>query len=152
MAAITNRTFILTTGARPLYFTRQLYGINDVIHSLKAGLTLDSARCQLWTGWSVECRQSGKGGFTYKLFIRHDLMPLCFLCWKKERSAALWHRASGLVPPGIVLREPGSRDVPWLAVTLTKAAHGVALNEPGLAADLADIERQIAWALLEGAQ
>lgn len=82
--------------------------------------------------------------------IMHGLEPSsppiaqCFVCWKSEFAAECWQRAEAMQGASPHARMP--KITPWLAVVILPS---IALASRETVAMLGDLERCLAWAIIE---
>lgn len=97
------------------------------------------------TGWQIELLPIAEGGHAYKLSHSGKPIAVCWLCTDDEHSVAFWRSAiSGPKPPGTRIHPP--LGVPWLASALLA---GALEADRGILMECADLERCVAWMLLE---
>ena len=72
----------------------------------------------------------------------------CWLCLNAHVSKSMWAAAlTGRLDPEVHVSQPKS--TPWLAAALLPAAISLGLIDPGVLMELGDLERCVAWALIE---
>jgi hypothetical protein len=129
------------------------------------GIPSKVARCiaaggDLWAGWSVTVETilpdapgrdaAGPGGWVFDALHSGRRVVRCWLCRLPELSDQLWEDASGQpLEGGVVLRRP--RGVPWLAAWLDHENVVELIATPDVLMQAGDLERCVAWALLDGA-
>lgn len=97
------------------------------------------------TGWRVELLPIAEGGHAYKLSHSDKPIAVCWLCTDDVHSAAFWRSAiSAPKPAGTRIHPP--HGVPWLATALLA---GALEAERDILMECADLERSVAWMLLE---
>jgi hypothetical protein len=110
----------------------------------------------LWDGWSVEVRaieaiEGGPPGPAGWVFDAHHggiRVVRCWICRLEEASAQLWEEASGHAEdPRVVLHRP--RGAPWLAAWLDPEHLEALMSTPMVLMQAGDLERCVAWALLD---
>jgi hypothetical protein len=103
-------------------------------------------RGKLWAGWSVIIDTTAPGAACFLLLLHDIILSRCAVCWDAAVSDGAWEIVQDAVPDKVVVHRP--RGVPWLAVDLQLSA---VLQHPDRLLQLADAERCVAWALIEGA-
>ena len=100
-------------------------------------------------GWTVQLLPTPSGGYVYDLKFDRVSVARCWLCDDLEISAQMWDAASSGRGHGVILRLP--ERTPWLAVALTVDPAKIVENFAIMMAisEVGDIERCVAWALLE---
>jgi hypothetical protein len=137
----------ITTGATRLSRRTEIPGI--AVDEVRAAIA--EGRRLLDTGWSVRLRHAPDGCFAYSLVYDGQPVIACYLCVDRAQSDDLWTIAS--LAPNLLGRSmaPKPTHVPWLASVL--APSDVIARDPLLLASLVrealDIERCVAWALIE---
>lgn len=132
----------ITTGASRLSARREVNA--DTIAFIRTALAEKDGRLDD-SGWVVTIIPTPEGGHVYDLIYHGALLARCWLCVSDDVSDAMWGAASAQgILPGTRLHRPVT--TPWLAVTLLPAAIAV---EPGILLQLGDLERCVAWALLD---
>jgi len=119
---------------------------DDAVDEVRSGL---AAGGDLGEGWSVSLLDvpDPKAGRVYDLLYQGQTLARCWLCLDKRASEDMWAAASSRgALPGTRLHRP--RRTPWLAATLLPAAFLVPDPVEVLMA-LGDLERRVAWALIE---
>jgi hypothetical protein len=97
--------------------------------------------------WKIETRPI-PGGFDFDIRYRGALVVRCWLCVDRSLSEALWEAATQFVPDErVVLARP--KGAPWLAGSIAPSAVLVAMADPSVLFEAGDLERCVAWALLE---
>lgn len=98
-------------------------------------------------GWKVDLK-SVEGGYTFGLAHSGQELVRCWFCIERDASDRLFEDASShtLDERVIIPRPKGS---PWLAVAIMPTALGPALANPELLFEAGDLERCVAWALLD---
>lgn len=119
--------------------------VADIIASLRTGP-------DLWDGWSVTMiKGTPDQCWAYDLKHHDRRIVSCWLCANRKESDRLWAALSDVPSlPGVIVHPPMS--TPWLAATpsldLNEGPPDMALLETISIAG--DVERCVAWALLEG--
>ncbi len=102
------------------------------------------------TEWVVRLIPTPEGAYVYRLFSEGMSIVTCFLAASPDVSDDLWKTASSMpVLPGTINHQPDT--TPWLAVIM--APDEAILANPTIFAsiltEVGDLERVVAWALLE---
>jgi hypothetical protein len=87
-----------------------------------------------------------EGGHVYDLHHRGAHAIRCWLCVDAAMGDEMWSAAVAAKHPWVV-SAPGR--TPWLAVALMPAAIALGLSDPRALMAAGDLERCVAWALLE---
>jgi hypothetical protein len=125
----------------------------DLVHCLRDRVPPETA------AWLAPMVAAGRGEAAGILFAigRRDVgaalfrlgepaAVVCGVCWREDRAPATWGKLLAVVDIRGMRVPPVERPpVPWLAVMLMAALL------PETVERLADLERCIAWALIEGA-
>jgi hypothetical protein len=121
---------------------------DDVVRHIAAALAGRSA-CRLGgTGWLVRLLPAPPGAHVYDLL--HDkcgTIARCWLCLDRQVSDDLWNAATASVPNAHV---PPPLGLPWLAAAITADLSRL-VSAPELLVEADDLERCVAWALIEAA-
>ena len=115
---------------------------SNVIAALSAAIIRGG---HVGAGWHVGAEPK-PGGWVYTLTHQGAAISRCWLCRDAAHTDELWSEASGAAPDTTLLTKPGG--VPWLAAEILPGA--LAAPEHLIAAG--DLERCVAWALLESVQ
>lgn len=134
----------ITTGAARRSDRREVS--SEVIDKVRESIANHGGK--LWdTGWSVALLRSPEGGHVYDLAHEGKAIVSCWLCVDDAVSDDMWRAVSSGAPPKIKLSKPDR--APWLAVSLLPDAVEIALRAPAVLMEAADLERCVAWALIE---
>ena len=96
-------------------------------------------------GWTIVREASAEGTHVYRLEHGGAAVARCWLCTSAAASDATWEAAAAHVADErVVLHRP--RGTPWLAAALLPGALQVS---PDVLMQAGDLERCVAWALLE---
>lgn len=100
--------------------------------------------------WSVEIVPSPDGGHVFDILFHGRIMVRCWLCTDEDYSAEMWRAAMSPKPA-----HKGNRPkhIPWLAVEFAFQETDPILKHERIfkriMQELGDLERCIAWALIE---
>ena len=134
----------LTTGAARVS-PRSEVG-DHVVAAVRADLA--AGRRLMDTPWRVSLFPTPPGGHVYELQHGDLKIARCWLCVDPRVSDAMWEAAlSGAVDERVRLSRP--RGAPWLAAAILPDAIEAALRHPALLMEAGDLERVIAWTLME---
>lgn len=117
---------------------------DDVVASIRADLA-DRGGAIRESGWLVRLLPCPDGGHVYDLIYRGTLIVRCWLCLDDALSGDMWASArAAALDPGVRLHPP--HGTPWLAAALAPSC----LSAPREAMlEVGDLERCVAWALIE---
>lgn len=136
----------ILTGASRLSYRSEVRA--EIIDHVRAKLASDG---NIGAGWTVKLLKTKVDQiWVYDLFHDAKHIVRCFLCANAADSEAVWLLASQIGSlPGTRLHPP--QQLPWLAVAIANAP--VIMGDPTMFADVlseaGDLERCVAWALLE---
>lgn len=121
---------------------------DHAVAEIRAALARDG---KLWSDWSVKLLPAppgSSGAHVFDLFHRRRHIARCWLCENAATSKGIWEAAaSSGFDPNVRLTKP--RTTPWLAVALTVPGISVGMTEPSVLIECGDLERCVAWAILE---
>lgn len=134
----------LTTGG---WRTSPRSEVSDTaIDAVRAGMAED--REVAGSGWRVRLVPGGPDGVhVFDLLHRGRRMVACWLCIDESHTDMLWRYARQAAGPGARLSRPDR--VPWLAAAIVPEDISALLREPTVIAEAGDLERVVAWALIE---
>lgn len=89
-----------------------------------------------------------RSGYGYDLLHDGQQIARCWLCLDPAASDEMWEAAqSAVIDERVRLARP--RGAPWLATAILPDAITVALDQPSVLMEAGDLERIVAWALLD---
>lgn len=134
----------LTTGAARMSARSE---VDDrVLARVRADMAAGAAL--IATPWRVALLPTPEGGHVYDLTHGATAIARCWLCVDAAVSDAMWTSAqSGVADRLVRLSRP--RGTPWLAAAIQPSAIEVALTRPAVLMEAGDLERVVAWALIE---
>lgn len=112
------------------------------------------------SGWEVSIAASpGIGGAAYSINFGAAPIVECLLCWSAENAERIWHDAEALYLDlsdrhatlmAATAMPTRPAEIPWLAVVmLPTLGFLVSAGEAGKLPDVGELERIIAWAILD---
>jgi len=134
----------VTTGATRMSARSEVD--NDVVRDIADELRKGDGK--LWdTGWRVKLHLHPMPGAQEFVLAHHGIdIARCWLCLTREGSGALWEMATGNLPDErVTLARP--KGVPWLAAAVLVTPSY--LPDPFVLIECGDLERCVAWALIE---
>jgi len=134
----------VTTGATRLSPRSEVR--DDIVNKVRKSLA--EANGRLPGRWQVKMLPTPEGGYVFDLMLAKSHIARCWLCADNLAFDGLWGAASSSgLDPHAVIRPP--THTPWLAAALTTGGIMLAMTEPEALAEAGDLERCVAWALLE---
>lgn len=119
---------------------------NEIVGALRADIA--ARRRLIGSPWAVSLHQTPEGGHVFDLTYNGMAAARCWLCLHSHISNSMWTSAlTGRLDPEVLIRQPKS--TPWLAAALLPAAISLGLISPVVLMELGDLERCVAWALIE---
>lgn len=119
--------------------------VDRVVDDLRTALA-DHGGAVVGSRWKVVLLPSPEGCHVYDLNYNGVHIVRCWLCLDRAHEANMWaSAAASSMDPRVRLHPPRRR--PWLAVALTPDAVLRAPREALM--DAGDLERCVAWALME---
>lgn len=119
---------------------------DQVLARVRADMMADAPL--MGTAWRVAVRETPAGGHVYDLTHAGAEIARCWLCVDRSVSDAMWEAAqSGVIDERVRLARP--RGAPWLAAAILPGAITAALARPAVMMEAGDLERVVAWALIE---
>ncbi|MND98269.1 hypothetical protein D3C80_906120 [compost metagenome] len=99
------------------------------------------------TGWTVKMVQGVAPG-SYGFTLHHSGLWLfsCYMAWSTAADTSMW----GVVRQVSKTSLPKPKSVPWLAVHAMPSMPMIMLKAPHALAEAGDLERCIAWTVIEG--
>ncbi len=107
-----------------------------------------AGRPLMGTPWTIAHQASPEGGRVYDLIHNGAAIVRCWLCLNRAASDAMWDAAqSGILDERVRLARP--RGGIWLAAAILPGALVAMQADPSIIGEAGDLERVVAWAMLE---
>lgn len=131
----------ITTGASRMSSRTEVE--SRVLETLRRALARDG----VVGDWRIE-NQKVSGGFAFGLKYRGALIAQCWLCIDRSMSDRMWEEAAETaLDERVILSRP--KGIPWLAASIAPSAISVAMTTPSALVEAGDLERCVAWALID---
>lgn len=116
---------------------------DDIVDLVRAAIRGDG----LLGDWRVRLTSQTPSVYAFDLEHAGLRVAMAWLCRDAGATRRLWPTLAAFAPTGVRLFRP--RSVPWLAASLDLANVEQIVKTPEILMQAADLERVVAWALLE---
>jgi len=117
---------------------------DDVLNRIREALLYTGGEI---AGWTIASREVS-GGYEFDLWHSGTKIVQCWFCTERGASDRMFEEASATaIDERVILARP--KGTPWLGVTLFPESLLTALSNPSILLQAGDLERCVAWTLLE---